>query len=275
MIDERRRAPARMRSLEVGDVRVTSVPDGRIQLHPAGWYGRSEPPRPAAEVRPLLDVDGYLVASVGSLVIESGDQVIALDTGLGPVDVPRGRGRPAIGRMTGGTLPVEWQAAGLPEPTQVVITHLHEDHSGWWSSDAPFGTRLRSLPTTAGRLDLERSALAERSDRWQPADGGEQLAPGVTVVPMPGHTPGHIGLRIESRGRVLVAFGDALHSPLQVGDPTINAFVEHDPVMAITTRAALLDELERHDALAYGNHFADVVFGRVEHRRWVPVAESG
>lgn len=264
-------SPSRARTIVVGDIRVTSVPDGRIQLHPARWYGSAEPPRPAVEVQPLLDSEGYLVASVGSLVIETGRNVVALDTGLGPVHVPEGRGHPAIGAMTGGTLPEQWRALGLPDPTEVVITHLHEDHTGWWSSDSRFGAVLRELPTFAGRDDLDRSPLATSSDRWQPADGGEQIAPGVTVMALPGHTPGHLGLRVESRHESLIAFGDALHSTLQIPDPTINAFVEHDPAGAVATRAALLEELQRTNAVAYGNHFGDVVFGRVDARQWRPV----
>jgi glyoxylase-like metal-dependent hydrolase (beta-lactamase superfamily II) len=271
----REAAPARVRTLTVGDFRITSIPDGHIQLHPAGWYGRPELPRPAPEVLPLLDNDGYLVASVGSLVIEAGDQVIALDTGLGPVTVSGERGHPAIGRMSGGALPGEWRAAGVPEPTQVVITHMHEDHTGWWSSDHPFGARLRELPTTVGRADLERSPLADLSQYWQPADGGEQVGPGVTVIALPGHTPGHLGLRIESQGETLIAFGDALHSTLQVADPTINAFVEHDPAAAIATRTALLEDLRRVGTLAYGNHFADVVFGRLGGQQWQPIEQPG
>lgn len=272
MSGPRWRRPALHRSVTVGDIRVSAVPDGRIQLHPAGWYGSPEPPRSASEVRPLLDPDGYLVASVGALVIEAGDQVIALDTGLGPVQVPGGRGHPAIGAMVGGRLPGEWEALQLPTPTDVVITHLHEDHSGWWRSDHPFGVTLRSLPTTAGRRDLERSPLRSLSERWNAADGGERIAPGVQVVALPGHTPGHIGLRVESRGETLIAFGDALHSPLQVADATINAFVDEDPASAQATRRAVLDDLRQENVVGYGNHFADVVFGRVRAGRWHPVA---
>ncbi|MFJ4220055.1 MBL fold metallo-hydrolase [Curtobacterium luteum] len=270
MNPERWRTPTATRSVTIGDVRVTVVPDGHIQLHPSGWYGEQQPPRPTSEVTPLLDQDGYLVASVGSLVIEVADEVIVVDTGLGPVRVPGRAGTPPVNAMIGGALPIRWREAGLPEPTRVVITHLHEDHTGWWRSDHAHGDHLRALPIVAGSADIASSALAGMSDRWEPADGGEVLAPGVSVVPLTGHTAGHIGVRVESRGEHFLAFGDALHSVLQVPDPSINAVVEHDRTAATATRVALLHDVEERAALVYGNHFADVVFGRVRDRRWIP-----
>ncbi|WP_461515356.1 MBL fold metallo-hydrolase [Rathayibacter agropyri] len=248
---------------------MTSVPDGRIQLHPARWFGRDE--APTAIERALLDDSGFLVASTGSLVVQSGDQVLAVDTGLGPTVIDANSTHPALGEMRGGGLPRAWRAAGLPAPTKVVLTHLHEDHTGWWSSTTEFGEHLRSLPTTAGRADLDSHPMSRLSQRWDPVEGGEMIASGVQVLSLPGHTPGHLGLRIASHGETLIAFGDSLHSTLQVDDPSMNAFVDLDPAGAAATRRALVDSLDGQPILGYGNHFADVAFGHVIRRRWVPV----
>ncbi|MFN3981331.1 MAG: hypothetical protein ACK4SA_13195, partial [Caldilinea sp.] len=43
---------------------------------------------------------------------------------------------------------------------------------------------------------------------------------GMTLLPLPGHTPGHAGFRLESRGEVLYHVGDIVHAPVvQVADP--------------------------------------------------------
>lgn len=271
MKNARWRQTSQIRSLLIGDIRVTSVPDGRIQLHPARWYGKDGLPSLAEAEQGLLDDSGFLVASVGSLVVQSGDQVIAVDTGLGPTVLSTTSTHPALGEMRGGGLPRAWRAAGLPAPTQVVLTHLHEDHTGWWSSATDFGQYLRSLPTMAGRVDLDGHPMSQLSQRWDPVEGGETIASGVQILSLPGHTPGHLGIRVASRGEALIAFGDLLHSPLQVGDPSVNAFVDLDPAGAAATRRALVDSLDGQAILGYGNHFADVTFGRVIDRRWVPV----
>ena len=46
-------------------------------------------------------------------------------------------------------------------------------------------------------------------------DDGYELGRDLTLLPLPGHTPGQLGVRVE--GAVPAIFcGDAIHSPLQV-----------------------------------------------------------
>ena len=87
-----------------------------------------------------------------------------------------------------------------------VISHLHLDHSGGIPLLAEAG-----VPVAIHRAELEfaRSGRAvfeegfrapDWSDprtRWEPLDGDGQVAPGVTVLATPGHTPGHVSLRVE------------------------------------------------------------------------------
>lgn len=87
-----------------------------------------------------------------------------------------------------------------------VISHLHLDHSGGIPLLAEAG-----VPVAIHRAELEfaRSGKAlfeegfraeDWSDprtRWQALDGDTDVAPGVTVLPTPGHTPGHVSLRVE------------------------------------------------------------------------------
>lgn len=79
---------------------------------------------------------------------------------------------------------------------------------------------------------------------------------------LPGHTPGHTGFVIASGGSRLLAFGDALLSPLQIRHPEWSVIREADPAAAEHHRRALVTELLRPDTLGFGIHFADVVFGR-------------
>ncbi|MFD0536458.1 hypothetical protein ACFQY7_24690 [Actinomadura luteofluorescens] len=58
---------------------------------------------------------------------------------------------------------------------------------------------------------------------------GQEIFPGVRVRITAGHTAGHAEYVITSGGRRLIAFGDALHSPIQIGHPEWSASVDHDP----------------------------------------------
>lgn len=87
-----------------------------------------------------------------------------------------------------------------------VISHLHLDHSGGIPLLAEAG-----VPVAIHRTELEfaRSGRAvfeegfhapDWSDprtHWEALDGDADIAPGVTVLSTPGHTPGHVSLRVE------------------------------------------------------------------------------
>ena len=78
-----------------------------------------------------------------------------------------------------------------------------------------------------------------------------------------GHTPGHAEYVITSGGQRLIAFGDAVHSPIQVEHPEWSLALDHDPVRAADQRRRLVAELAQPDTIGFGVHFADVVFGHV------------
>ena len=54
-------------------------------------------------------------------------------------------------------------------------------------------------------------------EQFRPSRGGE-VAPGVTLLPLPGHTPGHSGYRLDSAGETLIVWGDTVHVP-EIRDP--------------------------------------------------------
>ncbi|WP_443067183.1 hypothetical protein [Streptomyces sp. NBC_01423] len=68
---------------------------------------------------------------------------------------------------------------------------------------------------------------------------------------------------ITGGGQRLVAFGDSLHSPVQVDRPEWSCVYDHDPVGSAEHRRRLVAELAEPGTLAFGIHFADAVFGRV------------
>ncbi|AIJ26336.1 hypothetical protein [Amycolatopsis methanolica] len=94
-----------------------------------------------------------------------------------------------------------------------------------------------------------------------------------------GHTAGHAEYVITGGGQRLIAFGDALHSPVQVDHPELSAAVDHDPARAAAHRARLVAELSEPDTIGFGIHFADVVFGRVRRDggapAWQPLSPTG
>ncbi|MGK5638208.1 MBL fold metallo-hydrolase [Streptomyces sp. URMC 126] len=277
--------PAGVRSLRLGDTKVTYVPDGAVQLSPRGWLPATTDEVWAAHPE-YLDPDGYLVAGVGGLLVEHGDRALLIDAGVGPLTLPAEPGRP-VGRIAGGTLPDHLTALGRPPATleAVAVTHLHLDHVGWSERLAEAGVphliaepewRDRHLATEEHGVAKETIAAIEGNIRTV-ADGDE-IFPGVRALFAPGHTIGHVAYVITGGDRRLLAFGDAMHTPLQVAHPEWAAVVDHDPARSTAFRRTLVDRLSEPGTLGFGIHFADVPFGRVRRTEdggavWEPVDE--
>ncbi|GAA2754754.1 MBL fold metallo-hydrolase [Actinopolymorpha rutila] len=286
---DRLHRPARLRSLRLGDTTLTYVPDGTAQLRPRGWLPDTTDEVWAAHPE-HLDDSGNLVASLGALLVERDGRALLIDAGFGPHSLPATPGSP-IGAITSGALLDNLATIGR-DPTSVeavAFTHLHTDHLGWAWQAAP---GAGDTPALAGSAYLVAETEWSRRDEVE-ADGttagilavlapqvrtvadGEEIFPGVLARVAGGHTAGHTVYVINAGEHRVVAFGDAMHSSIQVAHPQWSAVNDHDREVGVQRRRDLVAELTRPGTIGYGNHFADVVFGRVEsdggQATWRPV----
>ncbi|WP_412074840.1 MBL fold metallo-hydrolase [Streptomyces xanthophaeus] len=273
--DVRLRRPAGIRSIRLGDTRVSYVPDGDVRLRPLQLLQDTTDEVWAAHPE-YLDATGHLVGSVGGLLVEHGDRALLIDAGFGPqtLEAPDG----PLGAIRGGTLPHGLAELGRrPEDIEAVaFTHLHSDHLGWACHPAPGGDRplfahadyLVSEPEWDRRDLLEAQGMTEQvaalAPRVRTITDGQEIFPGVRVRITPGHTVGHAEYVITGGGRRLIAFGDAMHSPIQVDHPAWSSAFDHDRTRTADHRSRLVAELAEPGTIGFGVHFADVVFGHVQ-----------
>jgi glyoxylase-like metal-dependent hydrolase (beta-lactamase superfamily II) len=280
-LDERLRRPSGIRSLTLGDTKLTFVPDGVALIN-----ARMLLPEPTeqdwARHAEYLDDDGSFVASVGALLVERDGRALLIDAGLGPITV----GPPInpYGTMSGGTLLDHLAALGRnpADIDAVALTHLHHDHVGWAWHPAPESHRppftsadyLIAEPEWAQRHFAEAQGLGDMLKVMQPrmrtVAEGEEVFPGVRVLFAPGHSAGHAAYVIHAGGRRVIAFGDVFHSPLQITHPLWESTFDHDRAQAARLRLKLVAELYEPDTIGYGNHLADMVFGRVTFDNGMP-----
>ncbi|MBT2382447.1 MBL fold metallo-hydrolase [Streptomyces sp. ISL-11] len=266
----RLRRPAGIRSIRLGDTKVSYVPDGDVRLRPLPLLQDTTDEVWAAHPE-YLDAAGHLVGSVGGLLVEHGDRALLIDAGFGPrkLDAPDG----PLGAIHGGALPHSLAELGRrPEDIEAVaFTHLHSDHLGWACLPAPGGDRplfahadhLISEPEWDRRDLLEAEQVAALEPRVRTITDGQEIFPGVRVRITPGHTVGHAEYVITGGGRRLIAFGDAMHSPIQVDHPDWSSAFDHDLARTADHRRRLVAELAEPGTIGFGVHFADVVFGHV------------
>ncbi|ORT60695.1 MBL fold metallo-hydrolase [Streptomyces sp. CB03238] len=252
--------------MQLGDTRMSYVPDGAVQLRPRHLLPDTTGDVWAAHPE-FLDDSGFLVASIGSLLVENAGRALLIDAGFGPRSLPADPDGPR-GAIHGGALMDSLAELGRrPEQIEAVaFTHLHPDHIGW-ALAFPQADYLVSEPEWAQRdvlaADSMTKEVAGLAPRVRTVTDGQEIFPGVRMRITAGHTAGHAEYTITSGGRRLIAFGDALHSPLQIDHPEWSSAFDHDPARSADHRHQLVAELEEPHTIGFGIHFADVVFGHV------------
>ena len=210
-----------------------------------------------------------------SLLIESGGMRIVVDT-------CRGDGRPLpAGR---GLVKTDYYANLLavvaPQTVDLVVcTHLHYDHVGWnvredagrWVPTFPNAEYLfvrseyehwTGPDGESPNVDLEYAVCPiVDAGLHRLVEADHVLTDEVALVPTPGHSPGHVSLRIHSGGEEAWITGDAVHHPVQLAEPTWSSHADLAPAQAAATRLALAETLVETGALVIGTHFASPTVG--------------
>lgn len=260
----------------VGKVRITKV----VELE---TVGSTRFILPLAGREEILDLpwliphfandEGRLKMSIHSLLVETPEHRIIVDTGLG--NDKQGRNVPAWNNRQDPFLEKLTAAGFAPESIDTVLcTHLHVDHVGW-------NTKLvdgKWLPTFAnaryvfGRTEFDYwrdhgsdpAHAAVFADSVKPiADAGKaelvasdiSLTDEITLIPTPGHSPGHMSVHIASGGQQGLLTGDVAHHPCQMHHLDWSATVDTDPKQSAATRRELFSRFADTPTLVIGGHF--------------------
>lgn len=164
---------------------------------------------------------------------------------------------------------------------KVICTHLHADHVGW-NTVKKNGKWVPTFPN-ARYLAVEEEFEFWRSIEEDPIgdvfgesvkpviDAGQldlvkkdhQVCEGIWFESTPGHTPGHVSVRIMSGGEEAFITGDMMHHPCQIGRPDWPTVFDADVEHSIKTRHQFLEHYADKPILILGTHFADPVAGNI------------
>jgi glyoxylase-like metal-dependent hydrolase (beta-lactamase superfamily II) len=219
---------------------------------------------------PELLRDGFLSFSFGGFVLRGGvlgTRTVLIDCGNGPSGddfIPPGHLIDSLEQL--GVAP--------EDVTDVLLTHLHYDHTGWLAVDGvptfPRATIRCShkdvahftKEDTPGRsAEVTPLLLSAIQDQLDPFDGSCTLLPGLDALPAPGHTPGSTIFVASEGERRVVFLGDVVHCPVQLLEEEWAALSDVDPVLARQTRDRVIAELE--GAEIAGAHFPHLALGRL------------
>ncbi|MFI9645758.1 MBL fold metallo-hydrolase [Streptomyces sp. NPDC052040] len=231
----------------------------------------------------FADPAGVLRLDSHSFALEADGLRVLIDTGIGN---GKTRANPAWNDLRT-DYPARLAVAGFAPDTVdlVILTHLHTDHVGWntvrdngaWVPTFPNARYVVSRTEAdfwAGQdMDEPRQQMfrdsvrpVEEAGLLDPVDvpaEGTDIAPGLRLLPTPGHTPGHIAVQVSHGGATALITGDCVHHPVQLAHPAIGSCVDIDPALAESTRRHLLASLAGTEALVLGTHFPPPTAGRV------------
>jgi glyoxylase-like metal-dependent hydrolase (beta-lactamase superfamily II) len=275
-----------MRTWQIGEVEVTRI------VEVSGWEDDITMLLPDATpatvqgypwLRPhYATPEGKMIISFQCFVMKTLTRKIMLDTCIGN---DRHREFPVFTNMQTSFLGDLAHAGFKPEEIDTVLcTHLHFDHVGWnthlvdgkWVPTFPNARYLfgrhefdhwKMLNDTHGYHDLNHM-----SDSVMPVveaglvdfiEPSHKICPELSLMPTPGHTPGHCSIVIESKGERAIVTGDMMHHPIQFERPGDVARFDMNPQAARDTRVSFVDKVANSGTFIIGSHFNEPTGGYV------------
>lgn len=270
--------PAGSQRFQVGAISCTLFTDGYAS-YPLDWFF---PDADRARLASGLARRGLpqdrILSPYTCMLVETGRRVILIDTGGG------------TGTATSGAVIARLEMAGIrPHVVDtVILTHAHADHIGgtidargnpafpnaehlvaeaeydfWMTRRTDLNTLRLPAEAKLEMLAVARRRLGALHFQMETVDREREIAPGVLVIPAPGHTPGHMAILIASEGQKLLNLGDAAVHPLHLEEPGWQNGFDLAPDGATATRRALLERATSENMHVMAFHFPFPSLGRV------------
>lgn len=283
-----RPAAARTR-FEIGGLRLERVVESEMPLlDPMEIYPDSTPALIEWNLGWLAPryydpVSRLLVIAIQGFVVRSQGRTMVVDTCVGDC---KPRRRPKFDQQRWNWLDRLAQAGVRPEDVDTVIcTHFHVDHVGWntrledgrWVPTFPNARYLFAREewtfwtSDAARAQRDRSGEYFNDSLMPIAEAGladfvamdHRVNGEVSLAPLPGHTPGLVGVELRSgRDQILLA-SDLLHSPLQCRYPQWSTRFCIDPVQSRRTRMEFLARHADSGVVIIPTHFPSPSAGTI------------
>ncbi|MAV46428.1 MAG: MBL fold metallo-hydrolase [Alphaproteobacteria bacterium TMED89] len=264
---------SRIVDISIGEIEVIALRDGEAAV-------------PADVLLNLSEDDAATIAAdennslsqtnINAHLIRSGDRVMLVDAGA----------RELFGPTCGFLIDALAEAGVSPgDVTDLFFTHLHPDHvagaltpeggavfenaalkvvdaeRSFWTDESFDAVEVNG----ADWAGLAQAVLSAYANQVESITSDGELMPGVTVVSIPGHTPGHVGFRVDSDSQSMIHLGDIMHVPvMQLIDPRVATVFDIDGEAALASRIRMLDMVSADQLLCTSSHMLSPKFAHIE-----------
>jgi glyoxylase-like metal-dependent hydrolase (beta-lactamase superfamily II) len=281
---------------KVGNLECTSINDGARSFAPPDNFVRNVSKAEAlAAAEAAYMPKGMVTVPFNPQLINTGSKLVLIDCGFGPGTLESSKG--AIGRTVSNL-----SAAGIDVKAidVVLMSHLHPDHTNgiraadnsmtfpnaeimvpakdweFWMSPEN-AAKAESNPMMKNYFANVKKIYSGIENKVTKYEWGKEVAPGITSIGTPGHTPGHTSFAVASGSSKILLQQDVTNIPeLFLRNPDWHVAYDVDPAMAAQTRHKFLDMAAAEKALVAGFHYTFPSLGYVEKDgakyRLVPIA---
>src|ERR1700710_1076652 len=281
---------------KVGDYECTSINDGARSFPMPDTFVTNVPKEQAlAAAEAAYMPKGMVTVPFNPQLINTGTKLILIDAGNGVANLEPSKG--AVGRTL-----QNLAAAGVdPKSIDVVLlSHLHPDHTNgiraldgsiafpnaeimvpsvdwaFWTSEDN-AAKAQSSEMMKNYFANVKKTFAGIESKVTKYEWGKEVAPGITSISTPGHTPGHSSFAVASGNSKILIQSDVTNIPeFFLRNPDWHVGYGGDPAVAAAPRHKFYDMASAEKALVVGFHFTFPSIGHVEkdgpRYRLVPVA---
>jgi glyoxylase-like metal-dependent hydrolase (beta-lactamase superfamily II) len=269
---------------KVGTIECTSINDGARTFPIPDSFVKNVPKEEVlAAAEAAYMPKGMVTVPFNPQLVNTGSKLVLIDSGNGIANFESSKG--AVGRTI-----QNLAAAGVdPKSVDIVLmSHLHPDHTNgiraadgslafpnaeimvpvkdweFWTSDEN-AAKAQSNEMMKNYFANVKKVYAGIENKVTKYDWGKELAPGITAVAAPGHTPGHTAFAVSSGGSTVLIQSDITNIPeLFLRNPDWHIAFDVDPALAQATRHKFHDMAAAEKATVVGFHFAFPSIGHVE-----------
>lgn len=260
-------------SINVGEKQLIALSDGYFDMPASMFLGTPESLK--------AQIGGPARIAANTYAYRAGNRTILFDAGAGTSDFIT-QAFPTVSE-----LPKDLASTGISaeDVTDIVITHMHPDHVGglaagdrmafpnahihiaaaewgFWNAEgfatsAPEGIRPMVANVQSLSNVIESNVLLH--------GGSADLGDGLSVLPAPGHTPGHTAIVLDGGREQFVVVGDlTVHEDVHFANPHYGWTLDVDGEQAVATRVSMLDMIATDGLIMSAAHVTRPGLGRVK-----------